>query len=201
VAIFYSISSTQPGLAGISLGGFLIKHVVDALRLELPRLRTFATLSPIPGFVAWLTRVRDDARLPLPDPDRRRLRELLQGAGTDDDAEGFGDLLLELPEPLRNRLLELCAHYLVNARRSDGRALDPVANFHLTNGARIERVNWLADRSTAGLRDSIGLMVNYLYELAAIEGNHEAYASTRTIAASAAVTRWAKALAGGASQR
>ena len=186
VAIFYSISSTQPGLSAISLGGFLIKQVVDELKSELPRLRTFATLSPIPGFRPWLEPVVDDKRLKLHEADRRRIAALLRR-----EQPEHGDSL----EGLRNVLLQLCAHYLLNARRPDGQALDAVANFHLTNGARVERLNWLADRSEHGWVGSLGLMANYLYELDAIEANHEAYAADGTIAATASVTRLARGVA------
>lgn len=185
-AIFYSISSTQPGLSGISLGGFLIKQVVDELKSELPQLRTFATLSPIPGFRHWLERVVDDERLKLPEAERGRTAALLRR----EQPEHGHDL-----EGLRNVLLQLCAHYLLNARRPDGPALDAVTNFHLTNGARVERLNWLADRSEHGWAGSLGLMVNYLYELDAIEANHEAYAVDGTIAAAAGVTRLARSVA------
>lgn len=185
-AIFYSISSTQPGLSGVSLGGFLIKQVVDELRAELPRLRTFATLSPIPGFRRWLERTGDHEQLKLSDAERRQIATLV---GREQPEHG-ADL-----ESVRDVLLQLCAHYLLNVRRPDGRALDAVANFHLTNGARVERINFLADRSIPGWAGSLALMVNYLYELDAIEENHEAYAADGTTAATGRVIRLARNVA------
>jgi malonyl-CoA decarboxylase len=180
-AIFYSISNTQPGLSGISLGGFLIKQVVDALRSEAPSLRTFATLSPIPGFRDWLERMVGHEQ--LPEPERAHIVALLRRARP----ERADEL-----EPHRSFLLQLCAHYLLVARRADGRVMDGVANFHLANGARIERLNWYADPSAEGWTKSLGLMVNYLYELDAIEANHEQYISVGEVSAAAAVTRLAR---------
>jgi malonyl-CoA decarboxylase len=169
-AVFYSISSVQPGLHGISFGGFLIKQVVDRLRVELPQLKRFATLSPIPGLREWLSH-RD-----LPE----ELRALVAAPAPP-------------PEALKTALLQLGAHYLLGARRRDGRALDPVANFHLTNGARVERLDWLADTSPAGVEQSLSLMVNYLYRLEEIDANHEAYVGERKIVASSAVEQLARA--------
>jgi malonyl-CoA decarboxylase len=181
-AIFYSISSVQPGLVGISFGGYLIKQVVDQLKIELPRLRTFATLSPIPGFGAWLESELAAGRM-QPKPDQREQLIALTEAPE-----------AKLPEEsLKTPLLQLCADYLLNARRPDGRARDTVANFHLANGARIERINWLADTSAEGRRAALGLMVNYLYRLDEIEANHRAYAGDHAIAASSAVEQLARA--------
>jgi malonyl-CoA decarboxylase len=191
-AIFYSISSTQAGLYGISLGGFLIKQVVDALRLELPRLHTFATLSPIPGFREWLERVVSHEQLELSEAESRQIQTLLRR----EQPEQWDDL-----EAQRSVLLQLCAHYLLAARRRDGRALDRVANFHLTNGARVERLNWHADPSADGWTRSLGLMVNYLYELDAIEANHERYTAAGEISAAAGVARLARDAASGMTGR
>ena len=180
-AIFYSISNCQRGLVGISLGDFLIKRVVDALAAELPRLKTFATLSPIPGFRNWLTAGAERGGLLLPAEGRavqtlagslaespeRELLSLIEAPGWADDAR--------TASVLREPLTRLTAQYLLQARAPSGRALDPVAHFHLTNGARIERLNWLADRSANGMQQSAGLMVNYLYRLDEIEANHAAY--------------------------
>jgi malonyl-CoA decarboxylase len=197
-AIFYSISNAHAGLSGISFGGFLIKQVVDALAAELPRLRTFATLSPVPGFRAWLDgQLADRAGELLREHERRQLAALTYGAG---DERELTELLAAPETPLRPEsaavvrplLLRLCAEYLLSARRADDRALDRVANFHLSNGARVERLNWLADTSEQALRDSFGIMVNYLYALDEIDGNHEAYTRDGTIAASPAVTRLAR---------
>jgi malonyl-CoA decarboxylase len=196
-AIFYSISNAQPGLTGISFGGFLIKQVVDELSRELRRVRTFATLSPVPGFRRWLDeQIAERAELLLPS-ERQQLAET---SGTDEahaplaEAVARADLSSQpqLAAALKGPLLRLCAEYLLTAKRPDGRALDRVANFHLSNGARVERINWLADTSPAAVAEAAGMMVNYLYSLAHIDANHEAYAGQNVIAASAAVTRLAR---------
>jgi malonyl-CoA decarboxylase len=198
-AIFYSISNCQQGLHGISLGDFLIKRVVDALANELPRLKSFATLSPLPGFRAWLTAQaeRDDALLPA---EARAVQAL--GAGLDvDNPDRILLRLLDLPDwhedprtaaSLREPLLRLCARYLLQAHAPSGRARDPVAHFHLTNGARVERLNWLGDLSQKGLQQSAGIMVNYLYRQGDIEANHEAYRDEGRVAASSAVRNLAR---------
>jgi malonyl-CoA decarboxylase len=181
-AIFYSISNCQRGLVGISFGDFLIKRVVDALAAELPRVKTFATLSPMPGFRNWLTAEIERGEVLLP-TEIRALESL--GAGAADlPAEREFLALIETPSwaedartaaILREPLMRLAAQYLVQARAPSGRALDPVAHFHLTNGARIERLNWLGDRSVNGMQQSAGIMVNYRYSLDEIEANHVAY--------------------------
>lgn len=194
-AIFYSISNAQAGLAGISFGGFLIKRVADALSAELKNLKTFATLSPIPGFRRWLAQQAEegkenDALL------RREDRKALAALAPPVDGIAGLSALLDGPdwhadesrnEALRGPLSHLCAHYLLEVRRENGRARDPVANFHLTNGARVERLNWMADVSAKGMRDSAGLMVNYRYRLNEIEANHDAYRKRGRVAASSAV--------------
>ena len=180
-AIFYSISSTQPGLRGISLGDFLIKRVVDHLRREMPNITTFSTLSPIPGFRRWLdkTMAAGDPNL-LTDDEHAKIRALRPKDG----AKGsFRDILetaswrddAEHEAVIRKPLTRLCARYLVEEKRKGDRPLDPVARFHLNNGARLERINWLGDTSDRGMSQSFGLMVNYLYNLPDIEKNHEAY--------------------------
>jgi malonyl-CoA decarboxylase len=192
-AIFYSISNCQRGLAGISLGDFLIKRVVDALAGELPRIKTYATLSPLPGFRGWLAAeaARDGLLLA---GEARAVKAL--GAGLDAGADQLLLRLLDRPDwyedphtaaCLREPLLRLAARYLIQARAPSGRALDPVAHFHLTNGARIEQLNWFADMSAKGLQQSAGIMVNYLYRLGDIEANHEAYRDEGRVAAAAAV--------------
>jgi malonyl-CoA decarboxylase len=168
-AIFYSISNTQPGLRGISFGNFLLKRVIDQLLEELPKLKSFATLSPIPGFAEWLGKLspdevesivrdksRERARRGVPDGGRwvSRLRKAAAGAGS---------------EVVQRAGMKLAAAYLQSMKA--GAPLDPVARFHLGNGARIERINWAADRSSKGLAQSAGLMVNYLYELDALDDN------------------------------
>jgi len=172
-AIFYSISNCQRGLAGISLGDFLIKRVVDRLAAELPHLKTYATLSPIPGFRAWLDqRVLAEGEELLTAAERKPLQQLPAELG---DAD-IGALLKRprwhedatVREALKAPLLRLCARYLVTEKNPRGQALDPVAHFHLTNGARMERLNWLADLSPKGIQQSAGIMINYLYRLAEI---------------------------------
>ncbi|HEY1259963.1 MAG TPA: malonyl-CoA decarboxylase [Stellaceae bacterium] len=195
-AIFYSISNCQHGLAGISFGDFLIKRVVDALAAELPRLEVFATLSPVPGFRAWLDRQSEaGAGLLLPAE-----RPALDALGSEFGEAGLSALLdrpdwpadPQLAAALHDPLLRLCAHYLLSERARSGRALDPVAHFHLTNGARVERLNWLGDTSAKGLQQSAGIMVNYLYRLDDIEANHEAYRGEGRVAASPAIRSLAR---------
>ena len=186
-AVFYSISNCQRGLAGISFGDFLIKRVVDALATELPRLKVFATLSPVPGFRAWLERQDWAAAGNLLLPAERSAIEGL-GASTGDltallDRHADPQVALALRDPL----IRLCARYLLLERTPSGRALDPVAHFHLSNGARVERLNWLGDISSKGLQQSAGIMVNYRYLLSEIEVNHEAYRGEARVAASSAI--------------
>ena len=183
-AIFYSITNTLYGLRGISFGNFLIKQVVDDLAHDLPDLRQFATLSPMPGFLAWLERQPEDAWL---DPEQRRALAALRPA-SEDAPDGLAGALgeaawlgqAELVQALEAPLVRAAARYLVE-RDAAGLPLDPVARFHLGNGARIERLNWLADHGGRRLRQSAGVMVNYLYQPAEIEPNHEAFASRRLI--------------------
>jgi malonyl-CoA decarboxylase len=152
-AIFYSISNTQLGLRGVSFGDSLIKRVVECLHEEFPRLRTFATLSPIPGLRSWLN--------------RNAPPELLQAW------EAAPDLAEKTPP--RVALKQWTARYLARELQ-DGKPLDAVARFHLGNGARIERLNWAADPSAKGFRQSYGLMVNYLYDLKKLDRNRAALA-------------------------
>ena len=190
-AIFYSISNCQRGLNGISFGDFLIKRVVDALTREMPRLKVFATLSPVPGFRAWLVteRLRPDLLLPA---EAKALSAVAGNGATEPDLAA----LLGRPEwpadpalseAIREPLLRLCAQYLLLEKGRLGRAADPVAHFHLTNGARVERLNWQGDLSEKGLQQSAGIMVNYLYQLDHIEANHEAYRGEGRVVASSAV--------------
>ena len=174
-AVFYSISNTQRGLGGISFGSFLIKQVVEELRRELPKLENFVTLSPVPDFMRWLKQADD-----VTDEDRPLLENL-------EKPDWFTNP--ELAAQLRSVLEPLAAHYFLKARTPKGRLIDSVARFHLGNGARLERINWLGDVSPKGLRESAGIMVNYLYRLEDIEKNHEAYANQGEIAASQAVKR------------
>ena len=193
-AIFYSISNCQSGLVGISFGDFLIKRVVDALASELPRLKTFATLSPLPGFRAWLAAEAERGGLLLPG-EANALEALSAGIDAKDPDEALLQLLdrpnwaddAKTAAALREPLLRLAARYLLYARTPSGRALDPVAHFHLSNGARVEQLDWLGDRSPKGLQQSAGIMVNYRYRLGDIEANHEAYRDEGRVAASSAV--------------
>jgi malonyl-CoA decarboxylase len=193
-AIFYSISNCQSGLVGISFGDFLIKRVVDALASELPRLKTFATLSPLPGFRAWLAAEAERGGLLLPG-EANALEALSAGIDAKDADEALLQLLdrpnwaddAKTAAALREPLLRLAARYLLYARTPSGRALDPVAHFHLSTGARVEQLDWLGDRSPKGLQQSAGIMVNYRYRLGDIEANHEAYRDEGRVAASSAV--------------
>lgn len=183
-AVFYSISNCQRGLAGISLGNFLIKQVVNDLKRDLPRLENFVTLSPIPGFGAWLrgeSRATDSAEIV---EEKQRLVARLEG-----DWASAGERELD---QIQRAMLPLGAHYLLNVRRGNGRPVDPVARFHLGNGAQAERLNFLGDRSPKGMRQSYGLMVNYRYRLGEIEKNHEAYAENGHIAATPALRKLAQ---------
>lgn len=176
-AIFYSISNTQEGLLGVSFGDFLIKQVVEALSRELGNLKVFSTLSPIPGFRRWL---ETEAR----NPDRPRAADfetvLSVAADLGSELATFLDTDWHrdagMVARLRAPLTRLCARYLCTTR-SPGRSLDPVSRFHLTNGARIEHINWMGDTSPKGLAQSMGFMVNYRYVPDEIEENHELYRS------------------------
>ena len=183
VAALYSINACQPGLRSVSLGNFLIKQVVELLAVEFPKLRRFCTLSPIPGFAKWLTA---GLRAPAEDGSPLRSRALAMVSreiGQDlsrvvaDPASAPASLA-----PLRKAFTALCATYLVGGRGKAEEAQDPVARFHLNNGARLERLNWMADPSKRGLRQSLGMMVNYLYEPSAIEANHDRFAHGRIVA-------------------
>ncbi|MFO1190418.1 MAG: malonyl-CoA decarboxylase family protein [Alphaproteobacteria bacterium] len=183
-AIFYSISNAQKGLAGISMGEFLIKRVVEELKREFPNLKTFATLSPVPGFRHWLDeRIQNQAPTLFDDADRK----LLHAAGVEPaDERGLVAFLAAQPGmryAVASALMKLCAHYLVNEKREDGiRARDPVAHFHLTNGAQLAQINSGANAAPAGERTAYGLMVNYLYRLSDIERNVDAYAENGHVA-------------------
>ena len=179
-AVFYSISNCQQGLRGVSLGNFLIKQVVEDLARDLPGLKHFVTLSPVPGFRHWL----DGADLRLGEADREWLSRL-DSPGWPDDAETM--------DALKALVLPLAGHYFLEARRGDGQPVDPVARFHLGNGAQLEQINWLGDVSPKGLRQAAGLMVNYRYDLDRIEANHEQFANQGTVVASTAVRRLARA--------
>jgi malonyl-CoA decarboxylase len=187
-AIFYSISNAQVGLRGIGFGNFLIKQVVDDVARQFPRIVTFATLSPIPGFRRWLDKQADPELDALLAPAHfEALGDVLAARGLVNLraalAQESWDTDTALVEALREPLVSLCAHYLLEVKQQ-GRPRDPVARFHLGNGAQVERINYLGDRSAKGLAESAGLMVNYQYHLPDIEHNHEAFAANGTVAAS-----------------
>jgi malonyl-CoA decarboxylase len=173
-AIFYSITNCQVGLRGVSFGNFLIKQVVEDLSREFRKIRKFATLSPIPGFRGWLVAHRELmspglAALPLDTPAS----------------------LSAVPDGLRDEIMRLCAYYLLRAKR--GRApLDPVARFHLANGARLARLNWGGDFSAHGIESSLGITANYVYRMADVEENHEAFAKDFKVVASFTLERLAR---------
>ena len=173
-ATFYSISNCQEGLRGISFGSFLIKQVVEELTREFPGLKTFVTLSPIPSFMGWLRQERASEALQVSEVDRQAI-DLLE------KPDWFTDPAAQAA--VKKALLPLAAHFFLRARTGRGRPVDPVARFHLGNGARLERINWLADTSEKGLAQSAGLMVNYLYVLKDIERNHESYANDGEVVA------------------
>jgi len=166
-AIFYSISNCQDGLRGVSFGNFLIKQVVEELHAEFPQLKQFSTLSPVPGFRRWLTQQLAEEG----DPDAALLPKLARDSWWHDP---------EQSEPLRASLMRLCAAYLTR-RLSPGNRIDPVAHFHLGNGARLERINWLGNTEFRAIQESFGIMVNYLYDHDSIENNHEAFVREGTI--------------------
>ncbi len=168
-AVFYSISNCQTGLRGISFGNFLIKQVVEELGREWPNLSTFVTLSPVSGLRRWALDHKDE----LP----QRLSDVVSIAESGTRPVGLSDLT---------------AHYMLIARDRRGGATDPVARFHLGNGARLERINPEADASANGQTTSWGVMVNYLYDLDTIERNHEAYSTNDEIIAAPAVRRLLK---------
>lgn len=177
-AVFYSISNCQNGLRGISFGSFLIKQVVEDLLREHPGLRTFVTLSPVPNFARWVADYRANGAESLSDAERQLLSIVDRPNWMNDEAA------VNAVKPV---LLRLAARYFLLERTPRGQLLDPVARFHLGNGARLERINMLGDRSEKGLREAHGLMVNYLYEPKQIEQNHEAFANAGVIASSRSV--------------
>ena len=180
-AVFYSITSCQRGLAGVSFGNFLIKQVVEEVSREMPRISNFVTLSPAPNFAEWLKRERANAAsLALDDEDRQALAALDRPDWWRDQA---------LAATLREPLVRAAAWYFLRARNGRGVPLDAVARFHLGNGARLEQLDWLGDTSERALAQSYGLMVNYLYDLDYIEQNHEAYAQQHAVVAASAVSR------------
>jgi malonyl-CoA decarboxylase len=179
-AVFYSISNCQRGLSGVSFGHFLIKQVAEEIARETPKLSTFVTLSPAPNFAQWLARERaNEQSQVISASDRAALANL--------DTVGWWQTEATR-EPVKEPLIRAAAWYYLHARTRNGSPVDSVARFHLGNGARLERLNWLADTSERAITQACGLMVNYLYDLEDIEENHEAFAQQRTVVASKAVT-------------
>ncbi|KAH6775945.1 malonyl-CoA decarboxylase family protein [Perilla frutescens var. hirtella] len=199
-ALFYSISSTQQGLSGINLGKFLIKRVIDVVRRDMPTISTFATLSPIPGYMQWLfsklapTEISDSTfseNLLKPEEEKALLEAAEEFTIGENGMEVLRNLLSshqwinseKLSSVLRAPLMRLCSRYLLQEKKR-GKALDSVGNFHLQNGAMVGRTNWMADRSEKGLKQSAGIMVNYIYEVEHIEENAQSYFSNGQIRAS-----------------
>jgi malonyl-CoA decarboxylase len=178
-AVFYSINNCLQGLRGVSFGSFLIKQVIERLSAELPHIQQFVTLSPVPGFMRWL-HASDSLETLLEDKQLHSVQDFLQQAPESER--------LKADKDLREALLFLCAHYLVN-EKSRGNPADSVARFHLGNGARLEQINWLADSSGNGLQQAAGLMVNYVYDRKQLARNHEAYEQRREVACSATIRK------------
>jgi malonyl-CoA decarboxylase len=196
-AIFYSISNTQRGLTGISFGDYLIKRVVERFSQELPQLKTYATLSPVPRFRGWLERVpAEQVAQAFAGEELASIRML---GGSEDAGVALLAVLSRadwhrdpaVASVLKAPLMRLCGRYFLETG-DNGMPIDPVARFHLRNGARLERINWLADTSEKGLGQSAGLMVNYRYVPGDIEKNHEAYMERDQVAMSAEVRGLAK---------
>jgi malonyl-CoA decarboxylase len=181
-AMFYSITSCQEGLRGIPFGNLLIKQVAQELGQEFPRITHFRTLSPIPGFGAWLASVKD---LLGSTPGGRAMTKSLKWL---EDDEWFRRKYIARLQP---DLMSLCAYYLLCAKQGPEPA-DPVARFHLGNGAQLERINWLADISKQGLKRCAGLMVNYRYRLSDVENNHESYVREHRVVASRQLRKLAR---------
>lgn len=192
-AVFYSISNTQKGLRGISFGNLLLKRVIEDLRRDLPRLKVFATLSPIPGFRRWLDQALAENRPLLPAPEVEKFATAL---GHPEPATALADALARpewprderLRDALREPMEKLAARYLLQ-EKSGAHALDPVAHFHLNNGARVSRLYWLADSSARGMRQSWGLMASYRYDPGKVEEYHDRYLRDGTVAAARRVQR------------
>jgi malonyl-CoA decarboxylase len=179
-AVFYSISNCQAGLRGVAFGHFLIKQVVEELKREFQGLDRFVTLSPVPDFARWLAGQRASPSTFLSAADKAELTQL--------DQPGWHNSR-DVGKTLRPVVQAAIAHYFLLAKTDSGKPIDSVARFHLNNGARLERVNWLADVSAKGLAAAHGFMVNYLYDVDAIERNHEAFANDGVVMAAHRVKR------------
>jgi malonyl-CoA decarboxylase len=180
-AVCYSISNCQRGLAGVSFGNFLIKQVVEEICRDVPKLNTFVTLSPVPNFAAWLTRERADENSIVLSADDKTALALM------DTPDWWRSEAVA--EQVRDPLMHAAAWYFLRAKNRRGMPVDSVARFHLGNGARLERIDFLGDTSERALNQGHGLMVNYQYDLDDIEKNHEAFAENRTVVTSSAVQR------------
>lgn len=168
-AVFYSISNCQYGLQGVSFGNFLIKQVANDLSHDVPNLKNFVTLSPVPGFMRWLEATAKEEPEGI-------AQEAFVAISSLQQAEDLTRI-----EVLKDNIVELAARYFLIEKRSDGQPLDPVARFHLGNGASLRQINWMGDVSPKGLKQSACLMVNYLYDLGEVEVNHEAYAQDQKV--------------------
>ncbi|XP_072992434.1 uncharacterized protein [Typha latifolia] len=215
-ALFYSISSTQPGLSGINLGKFLLKRVINMLRRDMSCVTIFATLSPIPGFMQWLlSKLSSQIKLSeteiiekessstfrenilLPDEEKMILDSSMEEDSGKSSIQIMQEMLVssewtksdQLSTALKSPLMRLCARYLLEEKKR-GKALDAVANFHLQNGAMIERINWMADQSGKGIQQSGGIMVNYVYRLGNIDENARSYLDTGHIHASCSLDQY-----------
>ena len=167
-AIFYSISNCHRGLAGVSFGNFLIKQVATSLKLRFPQLKTFSTISPAPGFRRWLE---------------------LQAEERDDAGSLLAEFDAQADEDLQDDLEKFAAVYFLEQKNGRNEPVDPVARFHLKNGAILERINMLGNPSDKGMERSLGTMVNYVYDLSKVEDNHEEYVRNNRIIASAQVKK------------
>lgn len=177
-AMFYSISSAQPGLTGINLGNFLIKHVVQQLIYEFPKIKYFVTISPIPGFIKWLNSNIDNLQINQQIKDKIQQTCIQKGEAND---------------VIKQQLISLCAYYLLKIKRNL-KALDPVANFHLSNGASIRQIHWNADQSEKGWKQSCGIMVNYHYEINKIDYHYERYISKGIISSARSLESLSKTI-------
>jgi malonyl-CoA decarboxylase len=181
-AIFYSITNCQEGLRGVPFGSFLIKQVVEDVSRDLPRIKKFATLSPVPGFRKWLAEKAPALEASL------KLAAFAKAVAALDSPQWMED---PNASDLQKYLAPLAAYYLLHAKQKD-EPLDAVARFHLKNGARLERINWLGDTSASGLQRSAGWTANYIYKLGDVERSHEMYVREHKVRASRDIEALAK---------
>ncbi|MDR0454219.1 MAG: malonyl-CoA decarboxylase [Deferribacteraceae bacterium] len=191
-AIFYSISNCQYGLRGISFGNFLLKRVIDSMSRDFPKIKNFATLSPIPGLIKWMENNPEELTGACYPSD---WKYLAKAGVTSPQSPIFRDIVknpqkyfdnTELITALKTPLIRTAAKFLTTLH-ADGRPIDFVARFHLGNGARVEKLNWMADNSPKGVSQSLGLMVNYLYDISKLEKNIEKFTVEGKISASSAI--------------